>query len=271
MSFRTVYGNQWSEAGWRMCNRDECALPPVPLDFVDTAPIRKGDALTILSAWLLYYDRNIDEITSPVWGWSAENDVPDSNHLAGVAVDINAPKYPWGARTMPAARARLVRHGLDLFEGSVFWGADWSRADEMHFQLAWPEGDTRVAAFAKKLRAGHLGLLGPGNDEEDDMPSAEDIAKAVWAHRPPKPHGTTDATAGEMLAFTDMHAGFALDQLAGPRSKDQRGPALDPTRWEFLGDRSVPEALGLIGAALAIPGFSDPLADKDTTSKVPQE
>ncbi len=97
---------------------------------------------------------------------------------------------------------------------------------------------------------------------EDDMPSADDIAKAVWAHRPTKPDGKTDATAGEMLAWTDQHAGLALDQLAGPKSKDQRGP-LDPTRWSFLAGRSVPEALGLIGEKLGIPGFSDPLADEE--------
>ncbi|MBF5002213.1 peptidoglycan DD-metalloendopeptidase family protein, partial [Nocardia sp. BSTN01] len=34
---------------------------------------------------------------------------------------------------------------------------------------------------------------------DEDMPSADEIAKAVWAHRPTKPNGATDATAGEML------------------------------------------------------------------------
>ncbi|ATL65151.1 M15 family metallopeptidase [Nocardia terpenica] len=161
MSFRTVYGNTISEAGWRMCDRNECEIADVALEFIDTAPIRTGDPVTILGAWTVWYDRNVEEIESPVWGWSATNDVPDSNHLAGVAVDLNAPRYPWGQLTMLADRVERVRHGLELFEGTVFWGRDWtSRPDEMHYQLGYPEGDPRITEFAARLRTGHLGLYG---------------------------------------------------------------------------------------------------------------
>ena len=169
MSFRTVNGSTYTEAGWRCCNRDECDIVRIPgLYLTDTAPIRKGAPLTILGAWLFWYDRNVEEITSPIWGWSLTNDVlgqwgqnNGSNHLSATAVDVNAPKYPWGARTMPAARIAKVREGLRLFEGSVFWGADWSRADEMHYQMAWREGDPRNDAFAQKLLAGYLGIYKP--------------------------------------------------------------------------------------------------------------
>lgn len=162
MSFRTVYGYSISENGWRMCNRDECDLARIPdLYLTETAPIRKGAPLTILGAWLFWYDRNVEEILTSVWGWSATNDVSNSNHLAGTAVDVNAPKYPWGSRTMPADRIAKVRHGLQLFEGSVFWGADWDRADEMHYQMAWNENDARNDRFAAKLLDGYLGIYKP--------------------------------------------------------------------------------------------------------------
>lgn len=171
MSFRTVYGNTTSENGWRMCNRDECDIPRIPeLYLVDTAPLRKGAPLTILGAWLYWYDRNVEEITSAVWGWSATNDVGDSNHLAGTAVDVMAPKYPWQQYTMDAATQAKVRKGLALFEGSVFWGRDWSRPDEMHYQMAWPEGDKRNDAFAAKLRAGYLGIYAPSAPVEKRFP-----------------------------------------------------------------------------------------------------
>ncbi|RVW06218.1 M15 family metallopeptidase [Rhodococcus spongiicola] len=160
MSFRTVYGNDRSENGWRMCNRDECVVAnPVPHS--NTAPVRAGDAATILNAWLIWYHRNVEPISSPVWGWSNTNDVPTSNHLSGTALDINAPQYPWGRRVMPAARIAKVREGLRLFEGSIFWGADWSYPDEMHYQIGWREGDPRIAAFAAKLNDNHLGIYGP--------------------------------------------------------------------------------------------------------------
>jgi hypothetical protein len=171
MSFRTVYGNTTSENGWRMCNRDECDIPRIPeLYLVDTAPLRKGAPLTILGAWLYWYDRNVEEITSPVWGWSDTNDVGDSNHLAGTAVDVMAPKYPWQRYTMDAATQAKVRKGLALFEGSVFWGRDWSRPDEMHYQMAWAEGDKRNDAFAAKLRAGYLGIYGQALNPPNPAP-----------------------------------------------------------------------------------------------------
>ncbi|MCG7610327.1 M15 family metallopeptidase [Mycobacterium sp. CnD-18-1] len=162
MSFRTVYGNNYSENQWRMCNRDECDIVRIPeLYLMDTAPLRKGAPHTILGAWCYWYDRNVEEIISPVWGWSNTNDVANSNHLSGTAVDIMAPKYPWQRYTMDAATQAKVRRGLELFEGSVFWGRDWSRPDEMHYQMAWREGDARNDAFAAKLRGGYLGIWAP--------------------------------------------------------------------------------------------------------------
>lgn len=175
MSFRTVYGNDWSENGWRMCNVDECSLPSVSLEYMNAAWIRRGAPLTILSAWLKYYDDNIAPIVSTVWGWSRENDVSTSNHLSGTALDINAPQWPWGVRAMPKDLKDRIRKGLSLFEGTVFWGADWDRADEMHFQMNYEEGDRRNDAFAAKLRGGYLGIYGEDTTEKDvlDMTKAE--------------------------------------------------------------------------------------------------
>lgn len=214
MSYRTVYGYTVSENGWRMVNRDACGIVTIPgLTLVDTAPLRVGAPLTILGAWLYWYDRNVEEIVSPVWGWSATNDVANSNHLAGTAVDVNAPRYPWGSRTMPAARIAKVREGLRLFGGAVFWGADWSRADEMHYQLAWPEGDPRNDAFAQKLRDGYLGIY--------------------------KTAPTPTTPKGPLMALTDEQQQAILDAAIESRDntrwlKDQLGPGFDA--WGEDGD-----------------------------------
>lgn len=78
-------------------------------------------------------------------------------------------------------------------------------------------------------------LLATG-DLEDDMPSAEDIARAVWAAKVTKPDGTGEQ-AGILLGWVDQHAADTVDQLAGPKTKDQRtgtkGP-LKPTGWPQL-------------------------------------
>lgn len=163
MTFRTAYGYTHSENGWPMVNRDGCVLGLVGrIPHTNTAPIRSGDAATILNAWIVYYHTKIEPIASPVWGWSATNDVANSNHLSGTAVDINAPRYPWGSRTMPAGRRALVRRGLAEFGGAVFWGADWSRADEMHYQLGAPPNHPIIRDMAQRLNNGHLGIYAAG-------------------------------------------------------------------------------------------------------------
>ncbi|WP_280248794.1 M23 family metallopeptidase [Nocardia abscessus] len=106
------------------------------------------------------------------------------------------------------------------------------------------------------------------NTQEDDMPSADDIAKAVWAHRVRKPgardgqneDGIDNETAGNMLGWNDLHAGAALDQLGGLGSKENRNGGV--TGFEQLGGRSVVDALAVIGERLGIAGFQDPHGQK---------
>lgn len=152
MSFRTVYGYTVSENGWRMCNRDECVVVSGP--HMDTAPLRRGPAEIILGDFVRRYHNECAPVTSPVWGWSATNDVGNSNHLAGTAVDINAPQWPWGYRTMGTALVNKITALVNSYGGAVYWGRNWSRPDEMHFQLNWPEGDSRYAAVIAVIQKG---------------------------------------------------------------------------------------------------------------------
>ncbi|AEJ93493.1 lysin A [Mycobacterium phage Airmid] len=149
MSFRTVYGHDWSENGWRMCNRDECVVVAGP--FMNTAPLRRGPAEILLGEFVRRYHAVCAPVVSSVWGWSEENDVGNSNHLSGTAVDINAPQWPWGLKKMPADLIARINVLLDFFEGSIYWGRNWNRPDEMHFQLNWPEGDARYARILQKI------------------------------------------------------------------------------------------------------------------------
>lgn len=176
-----------------MCNRDECEriyIPGANNDYLAAMIVRSGPAEVVLRAWATWYHRNVEPLdlyrsgVGDDWGWSATNDVPNSNHLAGVALDLNAVQYPWGRRVMPAERIAKVRVGLDLFRGFIFWGADWSRADEMHYQIGVPEFDPdgqpnrALAAFAKELEDGYLGLLA---DEQAAAPvDAVNADVEIW-------------------------------------------------------------------------------------------
>lgn len=153
MSFRTVYGNTYSENGWRMCNRDECVVVNGP--YMNTAPLRRGPAEVILGDFVRRYHVECAPVISPVWGWSATNDVGNSNHLAGTSVDVNAPQWPWGYRTMGSALVAKIERLLDEYkidgQRGVKWGRDWSKPDEMHFQLNWKEGDPRNDRLVAKI------------------------------------------------------------------------------------------------------------------------
>ncbi|WP_245718152.1 peptidoglycan recognition protein family protein [Nocardia miyunensis] len=88
--------------------------------------------------------------------------------------------------------------------------------------------------------------------EDDTMPSAEDIATAVWGHRIAKPDGQSNETAGNLLSWVDKHAADQIAQSAGPESEAQRGP-LAPTGWEQLGKNADGSSRSLVdGVAHAI-------------------
>lgn len=156
-----------SENGWPQCTSAETVYSQVP-GTTTSLRVRKGDAATILIAWCIWYHRNVEPIDlykgapgTDDWGYSADNDVSNSNHLSATAVDLNATQYPWGRRVMPQNRINAVREGLKLFEGTIFWGADWSRADEMHYQIGKGPSDPKIKEFANRLNNGYLGLYGP--------------------------------------------------------------------------------------------------------------
>ncbi|MBT2272114.1 peptidoglycan-binding protein [Rhodococcus qingshengii] len=171
--FRTAYGNLYSENGWRMCNRAACErilIPGADNQFLAAMIVRSGPSEVVLRAWAIWYHRNVERLdlykagVGDDWGWSERNDVGNSNHLSGTGLDFNAIQYPWTLRTMPTPRKQKVREGLRLFEDNIFWGADWARADEMHYQLnrgtAYGDGaSAKLVEFARRLEAGHLVLL----------------------------------------------------------------------------------------------------------------
>jgi hypothetical protein len=159
MSFRTAYGYEWSENGWRMCNRDECVIVDTA-PYMDTAPLRRGAPAIILGAFAAVLHRTVRNFTSPVWGWSRDNAVKNSNHLAGTSFDAWAPIRPWGLRTMPRNEIDATNRALQAFP-EVFWGAAWGKPDEMHFQMRYPEGDKRNDAAVDRILGAGIPSLPP--------------------------------------------------------------------------------------------------------------
>jgi hypothetical protein len=216
MGFRSYQGNTISENGWRICDRNECEVVTVAGMSV---PVRRGDAATIIKAWMVWYHNNVERIDlyKPIddWGWSLDNAVANSNHLSGTAVDLNATQYPWGQparNNMDAAKIARIRNGLRLFEGTIFWGEDWDYDDPMHYQIGLPEGNPQIATFAAKLRGGYV-------------PGGGSVPLPV----------VNPATEFEMIR--DIR-----DQICGfdEKRKEYKG-------WSLIGDNTVVEALAVLG------------------------
>lgn len=213
-----------SENGWPMCNYDRCVSVNMATQGVPaarTVPLRRGSVATILVAWMIHYHRTIEPIRSQVWGWSADNDVSTSNHMSATAIDLNAPAYPWGARTMPAARIARVEAEIRKFRGVLYWGRWWDRADEMHYQIGVGPGDPRVDQLARDLDAGYLGIFRPPAPptppKDDDMtPEQDRLLRYVAGQLGPWPQLGKNAK-GEPLTIVDAVADLRadVDKLAG--------------------------------------------------------
>jgi hypothetical protein len=167
MGYRSAYGYSVTENGWRMIDFAGCDSTPPPGLPGLRLPVHGGDASVILKAWAAWFSTNVENLNNPGRGysdegcWTQTNDVGNSNHLSGTALDLNWSEHAFrvsysGFSSIEIAR---TRQGLSLFEGPMFWGQDWNTPkDPMHFQLALGEGNPRIAAFAAKLRAGYLGI-----------------------------------------------------------------------------------------------------------------
>ncbi|MFF1531495.1 M15 family metallopeptidase [Cellulomonas sp. NPDC058312] len=206
MGTRSYQGYTHSENGWPIVDTAEIVTVTVP-GTTQQIEVRRGDVATVLVGWMIWYHRNVEPIDRfkprDDWGFSWDNDVPNSNHLSGTAVDINATQYPWTRLTMPADRVAKVRAGLKLFEGCIFWGRDWARVDEMHYQIG--VNAARLKSFADKLNNGHLGVYGipqPGTSTPAPTLTPEAPVTNIWDIPIPTQFGT-QMPAWEMLSWID--------------------------------------------------------------------
>jgi hypothetical protein len=97
----------------------------------------------------------IDEGTLDDWGYAFRDvrNVPGklSNHASGTAVDLNSKSHSLGkVGTFPPEKVPMIRALAKKY--GMTWGGDWSRKDEMHFEIAL--GAAKVAALIGSLNKG---------------------------------------------------------------------------------------------------------------------
>lgn len=171
-----------SQNGWPVATADQQDRSPVHGVTMPNG-VRRGDVATVLHHLMDRFHREVEELVPGwCWGWHVkviEGSTSISNHASGTAVDLNAPRHPLGVRNTftPAQRARIRAILADL-DGVVRWGGDYTgRRDDMHFEIV------KNAAAVKRVA---------DRIKEDDMPSVDDIVKAV---RPLIPTAAQNADA----------------------------------------------------------------------------
>ncbi|UJP39320.1 M15 family metallopeptidase [Cellulomonas palmilytica] len=203
---------------WRVV--DEPAVTRVYLAAdADGAQILTGDVAIALS-WLVEQIHARVERVTKVNGWrsAAYNQqvggAPGSNHMSGTAVDVNGHLHPyeagkhsstygtggWGTEGVKKVRQILAEAG-----GLFAWGLDYNPGwrDAMHFDIAKGKTARDVARF--------VATLTPAHEEDDDMPTPQEIAQAVWAY---KPTGTDvdDIDTHKLLRRINANAQTAAQQ-----------------------------------------------------------
>lgn len=158
-----------TENGWPQITRAQCQSLKVPGTNKVVLQQAPDDCLIVLVAWAAWFHRNVRSI-EPADGhrnwWCTddpgENDVWNSNHYSGTAVDLCADELPWKRYTMPQSQVEITERGLKLFEGNIHWGRHWRTPDEMHFQAGYNTyNNPKFHEFAERLRNGYLNIFGP--------------------------------------------------------------------------------------------------------------
>ncbi|ASR87065.1 endolysin [Mycobacterium phage Krypton555] len=173
---RTVYGNDWSENGWRMIWDTECQWTTIPGTSV-SLQIAKGWPLAIMRAFAADFNAYVEPLRDPDSAcWTLTNSVGTSNHLSGTAMDLNWNSHPFKIANagFDAAKIATIRELLAFYESTIFWGNDWtSPKDAMHFQMGYNTyGQARVGDFiARKIRADGFSTFRRGNAPQASDPA----------------------------------------------------------------------------------------------------
>lgn len=141
MGNRVVYGNTRSSNGWPMVDEGSCTWVDIPgTDPVVRIQIQNGQPLAILRALVADINAYVEHVRDADTAcWTAGNKVSTSNHLSGTAVDVDWDSHAFEVPDAGWNRDQIntLREILDFYEGTVFWGNDWTDPkDAMHFQLA---------------------------------------------------------------------------------------------------------------------------------------
>nr|WP_276612341.1 peptidoglycan-binding protein [Kineococcus vitellinus] len=180
------------------------------------------------------------------WGYAyraVRGSSSPSFHAAGIAVDLNAPRHPLGARgTFSSRQAAEVRRLAGHY--GLRWGGDYQRrADEMHVEVILGHRQALERVTALGGASSSAGAHGPSSPRE--LPQQYE---AFVAGSAPGSRVLRRGRAGDDVAFVQRWNGVADDGRFGPateaavrRYQAAQGLTADgvvgPLTWSRMGVR----------------------------------
>lgn len=175
-----------------------------------TGRVRKGDAYTVLNELCRRFNNEVEKINpAHSWGWAyrpVRGATVVSEHAAGTAVDLNAPKHPLGRQgTFTRSQVNKINQILRDLDGAVRWGGNYAgRKDEMHFELQG--GVKKLAAVAKKIKGSSTGTAGtstPSASKPKPKPVGKNLRTDAWLkkHLPRITGGTPKNSVGHLVGL----------------------------------------------------------------------
>jgi hypothetical protein len=154
-----------AQNGWT-ASPDKAAIGVVPFVVAGVSfpgGVKSGPVATVLGYVALQFHSRVEALRSgECWGYNyREISGSDtiSNHGAGCAIDINAPRHPLGKLgTFTKEQVAQIRAILRETGGVVRWGGAFFRPDEMHWEIVGNSAQVKRVAdglVAKSLLTGN--------------------------------------------------------------------------------------------------------------------
>jgi hypothetical protein len=175
--------------------------------------VRRGEVSDVLRYVAEQVHARVEPLV-PGWCWGYNHRPVTgggalSNHASGTAIDINAPRHPYGKRdTFTPEQRGVIREILAEVGGAVRWGGDYTgNRDDMHFEI--DVSAAKVAEVAARLPGSPLA---PEPEEEEPMivPASKDDYVSVPCN-------------GKTLLFVSAGFGRTVQILNIAAVKDNNG------------------------------------------------
>lgn len=177
-----------SQNGYTLLNGTDLNRSNFPGSSAAPVPgVRQGDAGFVLLKFGEQFNKRVEKLVKGwCWGYARPKRIGGltsaySNHGSGTAIDLNAPRHPYGkANTFTKSQRAEIQKLLKEFDGVIRWLGNTQTKDDMHFEIiASPQ---KVSAVARKLRNINVPKPKPAAARKSNETIAKEVVAGKWGN-----------------------------------------------------------------------------------------